>query len=201
MALPLIGPGQMVAGVARNARVVRDTLTTTLGLLPRVGLLLSQVEAQLARLDAVVGRVEGLVGKVEGVALSAEQATGRANKVIDGADAAVNRSEAMLTQVEQPLDALLPSLRRFAETLDPAEVEAAVTLIDRLPTLLRHVEDDLLPMLVTLDRVGPDVHEILEVLEDLRRVLTGLPGMKLLRRRGDPEPAELDGTQSSQSRH
>jgi hypothetical protein len=50
------------------------------------------------------------------------------------------------------------------------------------------VETDVLPMLAQLDRVGPDLHELLEVVEDLRRVVTGLPGVGLLRKRGDDEP-------------
>ena len=50
----------------------------------------------------------------------------------------------------------------------------------------------MLPVLSKLDRVGPDLHELLEVVEDLRRVMTGLPGIGLLRRRGDAEPPADD---------
>ena len=39
-----------------------------------------------------------------------------------------------------------------------------------------------------VDRVGPDIHELLAVVEDLRQVVTGLPGIGFLRRRGDDEP-------------
>ena len=63
-----------------------------------------------------------------------------------------------------------------------------IALVDRLPTLLEHMENDVLPVLTRLDRVGPDLHELLAVVEDLRRVITGLPGVGLLRRRGDDEP-------------
>ena len=67
-----------------------------------------------------------------------------------------------------------------------------ISLIDRMPLVLDHLENDVLPMLQQLDRVGPDVHELLEVVEDLRRVVTGLPGVGLLRRRGEHEPPEIE---------
>jgi hypothetical protein len=40
-------------------------------------------------------------------------------------------------------------------------------------------------MLRQLDKVGPDVHQILEVVQDLREALTGLPGVGMLMRRGE----------------
>ena len=40
-------------------------------------------------------------------------------------------------------------------------------------------------MLQQLGHVGPDVHQILEVVEDLRAALDGVPGMGLLKRLGD----------------
>ncbi len=59
-----------------------------------------------------------------------------------------------------------------------------------MPVVLEHMDTDLLPVLRTLDRVGPDLHELLEVVEDLRRVVAGLPGVGLLRRRGEAEPPD-----------
>ena len=35
----------------------------------------------------------------------------------------------------------------------------------------------------TLDRVGPDVHQLLEVLQDVRLAIQGVPGFRMLRRR------------------
>jgi hypothetical protein len=57
--------------------------------------------------------------------------------------------------------------------------------VDRLPVVLAHLDEDVLPMLQQLDRVGPDVHAILEVVDDVRDVLLGLPGVGLLKRMGD----------------
>jgi hypothetical protein len=48
-----------------------------------------------------------------------------------------------------------------------------------------------MPILATLDRVGPDVHELLDVLKDVRQALLGVPGFKMLRRRGAEKEDEL----------
>jgi len=41
-----------------------------------------------------------------------------------------------------------------------------------------------LPILATLERVGPDVTELLNVTMDVRRAIVGIPGFKFFRRRG-----------------
>ena len=48
-----------------------------------------------------------------------------------------------------------------------------------------------MPILATLDRVGPDVHELLDVLKDVRLAIQGVPGFRLLRRRGADREDEL----------
>ena len=55
--------------------------------------------------------------------------------------------EPLLGAYQQPLTDLAPSVQRLATTLDPAEVEALVTLIDRLPQLVTHLDEDILPVL------------------------------------------------------
>ena len=85
---------------------------------------------------------------------------------------------------------LAPALNRFAAHLDPDEVQALITLVDRLPTLVRHLDEDVLPVLVTLGDVVPDVHALLDTVQDMRQVVKGFPGSRLFRRRGAEEIAE-----------
>jgi hypothetical protein len=73
----------------------------------------------------------------------------------------------------------------MAETVEPHEVDAAVLLVDRLPELLQAVDQDLLPLARQLQGVGPELHALLELVEDLHSMVSKLPGMKLVRRR-DP---------------
>ena len=140
--------------------------------------------------------------------MSATQA--KADAAIEGvdrtqskADDAVARAEGLLGRVEpllgdyQPaLAALAPSVRRLAETLEPHEVEAMVTLIDRLPQLVTHLDEDILPVLGSLDNVGEDVHDLVDTLQDLRQVVKGFPGSRLSRRRGAEEIAEEEAASS-----
>ena len=62
--------------------------------------------------------------------------------------------------------------------------------MDRLPTLVTHLDEDVLPVLVTLGDVVPDVHALLDTVQDMRQVVKGFPGSRLFRRRGAEEIAE-----------
>ena len=64
---------------------------------------------------------------------------------------------------------LRPTLARLAETVDPREVSALVGLVDRLPPLLDAVDRDVLPLLGHLNEMAPDLHALLEAVDDLRR--------------------------------
>jgi ABC-type transporter Mla subunit MlaD len=169
------------------------------GAVARVDGVLDGAEGAVVRVDGVVHGAEGAVTRVNGVLDGADVAVARTSRVLDGAEgavqradrtldsagAAVDRASALLAQAEPPLERLLPVLRRMAETLDEEEVDAAVLLIDRLPQLLSAVDDDVLPVVRLLKNVGPELHELLEIVEDLHRLATGLPGAKLLRRRNN----------------
>jgi hypothetical protein len=67
-----------------------------------------------------------------------------------------------------------------------------VRLVDQLPLLAEHMETDIMPILGTLDRVGPDINELLKVVKDLRKAMDVIPGLCMLRRRNSstqpPEP-------------
>jgi len=82
-------------------------------------------------------------------------------------------------------------LERLAETVDAREVDAAVLLVDRLPQLLQSVDEDLLPLARNLKDVGPELHSLLALAEDLHETLSKVPGMGLVRRRREAA-AEAD---------
>ncbi|GAB3800756.1 hypothetical protein [Micromonospora zhanjiangensis] len=69
-------------------------------------------------------------------------------------------------------------------------MDAAIRLIDELPRLTEHLTSDVLPILATLDRVGPDIHDLLGVTRDLKLAVAGIPGMRMLRRRGENKAAD-----------
>jgi archaellum component FlaC len=114
----------------------------------------------------------------------------RADGIVGQAEGLVGRIEPLVGEYEPALTTLAPSVRRLATTLDPAEVEALVTLIDRLPRLVTHLDEDILPVLESLGNVGTDVHDLVDTVQDLRQVVKGFPGSRLFRRRGAEEIAE-----------
>ncbi|MBA3250213.1 MAG: hypothetical protein H0T66_07900 [Geodermatophilaceae bacterium] len=149
------------------------------------------VEATAQTTQAAGETVAGAAGTVVEVTAMLRKLAStqrRADDAVAGAQGLVNRVDPLLSSYEAPLRTLAPVVATLANTTSEREVTAGVSLVDRLPTLIAHVDEDLLPLLARLDQVGPDLHELLEVTQDLHRVVTGLPGVGFLRRRGDDEP-------------
>ncbi|MET8836577.1 hypothetical protein ABZV78_22020 [Micromonospora sp. NPDC004540] len=118
----------------------------------------------VAEADAVAARAAGTV-------VAAEEAAGTAAELLGAYEPALRRAAPMAT--------------RFVEQLSPDEVTAAIRLVDELPKLKEHLTSDVLPILATLDRVGPDLHDLLAVTRDLKLAVAGIPGLGMLRRRGE----------------
>jgi hypothetical protein len=114
------------------------------------------------------------------------------------AEGLVGRLEPLLGDYEPALTALAPSVRRLADTLEPHEVEAVVRLIDTLPTLVKHLEEDILPVMESLGDVGTDVHDLVDTMQDLREVVKGFPGSRLFRRRGAEEIAHEEADEAKE---
>lgn len=126
-----------------------------------------------------VAVVNGVAGAVRG---TKETATG-ARDTVQALHRLALRAERIADELEEPLLALRPGLVRLAEVLDDPT-------ISEFPETLRHVQDDLLPVLRTM----ADTHEkvstlagstdrILTFVDDTSRTISGLPGASLLGRR------------------
>ena len=114
------------------------------------------------------------------------------------ADGLLDRVDPMVDVFQEPLLALAPAVRRLAASIEPAEVEAVVAFIDRLPQLMAHLDEDVLPVLASMGNVGTDVHDLLDTMQDLRHVVKGFPGSRLFRRRGAEEIAEDEEQQAAE---
>jgi cell division septum initiation protein DivIVA len=148
----------------------------------------AQIE-EAAKVAAAAGVV---VSESQQIAEGAGNLVAEARRVAGGADEAVTSAAATAARAEGLLVAYEPALRhgapmanRFVEQVSPEEIEAAIKLVDELPKLTRHLHADILPILATLDRVGPDIHDLLEVTRDLKLAVAGIPGLKMLMRRGE----------------
>lgn len=134
--------------------------------------------ALVPRLVAVVGQVEEIVAAVGGIVASVDLTQRRAADL-------VARVDPLLGRFEPILDRLEPIAARLADTTSPAEVDALVTLVDRLPRIVAALDADILPILTTLGTVAPDLHELLDAAKELNEIITQIPG---LRRKRDDEP-------------
>ncbi|MCU1671712.1 MAG: hypothetical protein JWP40_4639 [Blastococcus sp.] len=206
---------------------VRDGFAEAFDLVPRAGSLLGRVESIVDRISALLTRVEGIVDRADAEiaavaatrqkaddAISAVGATqqkaddaisavGATQQKADDAIGAVgtttSRADGVLDGFEPALTALAPSVRRLAATLEPHEVEAMVTLVDRLPRLVAHLDEDILPVLGSLGDVGTDVHDLVDTVQDMRQIVKGFPGSRLFRRRGAEEIAQDEAEESARS--
>jgi hypothetical protein len=171
----VLDAAQTVAGLpSRTAGLVEDTVR----LLSRMSTLADKAEALLARADRLLDDAERTV-------TAAGNATRLAEEVIGRADATAGTAQRLIDLYGPTAELAAPLARQFVEELTEQEVHAAIQLIDQLPAFTAHMENDIMPILATLDRVGPDVHELLEVTRDLRQAIIGMPGFAFFRRRGE----------------
>ena len=120
-----------------------------------------RIVALVLRLDRLLGDVEKLVRRMNGAMDTVEDTSARAVALLAEAQAGLRRVEA--------------ALRPFEDVLG-----------DRLPTVLRRVDEELIPALDTLGKVGPDVREVVQTVEELRSSIAGMPALQALRRRRQP---------------
>lgn len=102
----------------------------------------------------------------------------------------VEEAEDLLAQARQSLASVDTITEDASETLGAArtltqDAAAMIALVDELPTLTRSLREDILPILGTLDRVGPDINELLHVMDDVRKAVLGVPGFSFFKRRGE----------------
>ena len=157
----------------RSERVVAEAEEATL----RVEAIATAATDAVAAATRVAAAAQTLLTDADRVAVGAGRVVGRSEEIAD-------RSVELIGEYEPALRRGAPMARHFVEQLSEDEVDAAVRLVDELPRLTQHLKADVLPILATLDRVGPDIHDLLEVTRDLKLAVAGIPGLRMLRRRG-----------------
>ena len=85
-------------------------------------------------------------------------------------------------------EALASLLERLPVLFTEERTAQLAALADRVPRMVAAVDDDL-PTSAELRRMPADLHAMLEVLDDLHQMLSGMPGADRARARGeDPHP-------------
>ncbi|MFC7547487.1 hypothetical protein [Plantactinospora sp. GCM10030261] len=181
----------------RAGGVVDDAERITAG----AGALVEDAGAITTAAATVVAEADRVSTSAASVVVEAEQVTERAAGTVVRAETTAATADELLAAYAQTLRKGAPMARRFVEELSPDEVTAAIRLVDELPRLTHHLTGDILPILATLDRVGPDIHDLLEVTRDLKLAVAGIPGLRMLRRRGEDRLAdEEDASRSGNGR-
>ncbi|MFI5485472.1 hypothetical protein ACIBXA_05410 [Micromonospora echinaurantiaca] len=146
-----------------------------------------------AAATVVVNEADKVARTAATVVAEADSVAGRATATVGTAAEAAATAAELLAAYEPALRRAAPMANRFVEQLSHEEVTAAIRLIDELPKLKQHLTSDILPILATLDRVGPDLHDLLDVTRDLKLAVAGIPGLNMLRRRGEKLTDDADG--------
>lgn len=216
--LPVWGPGDLIGGMRALLGWTDEAVGVVAALPERVSGLLDDVDVLLARITDLVDRVESVAARAErvvatadavadgagGVVAKAGEVAADASGVVEHATTVANRAGEVVAQASGTSGAAhdllvtytpiaeqaAPLARRFVAEFSTEELHAAIRLVDQLPALTEHVETDIMPILATLDRVGPDVHELLDVLKDVRQAINGIPGFGYFRRRGERDGVE-----------
>jgi ABC-type transporter Mla subunit MlaD len=107
--------------------------------IPGLGDLLSLLQTQteaLAQLPRTLTDLQGTVRELT-------EATTMARETIESAQRIAERLEGLVEELEEPVRALKPGLERVGRVMDDPAV-------DTIPDTLRHIHDDLMPLIATL---------------------------------------------------
>src|SRR5688572_90124 len=194
---------EAIAGVADTRAKADEAIAGVADTRAKADEAIAGVAETRAKADEAIAAVARTQVAADGAIAAVGRTTTSADQLLGRGDALIGRMEPLVGGYVQPLTDLAPSVRRLAETLEPHEVEALVRLIDQLPQLVTHLDEDIFPVLETLGSVGTDVHDLVDTVQDLRQVVKGFPGSRLFRRRGAEEIAQeeageaaLDGARS-----
>ena len=182
-------------------------VTEVEGVVDRVDRVVTEAVQTLTRTDEVVNEAVRTLTRADGAVADAGETLGRTGGVVEQAEQAVTTTEGVLGRVvrlvdltEPSLVKLQPTLDRLAETTDPAEVDALVSLVDHLPQLVERFEGEMLPIVRSLETVAPDIHDLLDLSRALNEMLGAVPGLGRVKKRIDEDQEEEDERTTTDSR-
>ena len=167
--------------VERSGRVVDGAERTVAGAAGVIAVAGSTVERSGRVVD---GAERTVAGAVQAISRADTTVTDAARAIVEAAQA-THAAMALLDTWRPIAEQAAPLAGRFVQELSAEELLAAIRAIDQLPALTAHLQNDVMPLLATLDRAGPDVHELLDVVKDVRETIAAIPGFTFLRKRGE----------------
>jgi ABC-type transporter Mla subunit MlaD len=152
----------------------------------RIGSTQENADKAIQRIGTTTGHADDAIERIG-------QTTGDADKLLARLEGPSERVVRLLDMFEPALVRLQPTLDKLAESTTPEEVDALVRLVDHLPGVVEQLERDVFPILGTLGSVAPDVHDLLDVMQELNQLLGKVPGMGRIKKKVDEQQAEDDG--------
>ncbi len=185
---------RVTASGMRTVEVVLDAPDQLAALWRDVHELVGGAQRLLGRLEDLAGRAEDRLAELDGLLVEGDRVLTDASGVADQArdvavavggtrelaEAQVLRIRALLDLYLPTLEALVPLGREAAGLLRPIHLRGLARLLDELPGLVDRLE----PALDGMGTMTPHLEEMTERMDTVGQVVEGLPGAKLLKRRG-----------------
>jgi ABC-type transporter Mla subunit MlaD len=205
--LPFPGPAELLRITERGYEAIEQAIA----LVPRLATLLDRVEQLVDRADQAIEAVDETRKRADALVAGVDQTRERADELVARTGAVVDTAQALVAQAEQLIgrggqlrDAFEPSLQRLApiaarlsESTSQAEVDAVVQLIDSLPHLVTSLDQDILPILGTLNTVAPDVRDLLNTMMEFNEILGSVPGLGRIKKRVEERQEAEDRDQAA----
>ena len=194
--------GSTVDSAEGVVRRVDGTVDSAEGVVRRVDGTIDSAESVVARVRTTVDTADdlvldagGLIERVVPLVDVADSTFAQVRPVVEAllvdadldaetARVVATRMTEVLAWADKTIRLLEPIADDVLESVDPDEIKAVIQFIDHLPALGDTLENDVMPVLASLDTVAPEVHQILEVAQQCLEAVAGIPGFQLLRRRG-----------------
>ena len=199
---PILGPRRIIdLGLRTVEEVVRapehlvalwdevnDVVRRASRLLNRADLIAARVEHKLDELDAITEESQTLLHEGRRVADTAGGVAAAAQGTRELAEEQVTRLRRMLDLYQPVLESLAPLGSEVATALRPVHLRGLVSLLNELPQLVDQIE----PALEGMGAMLPEMREVTDRMDNVGQVVEGLPGAKLLRRRGQAREEQDD---------
>lgn len=188
-------PRQGVALAVEAPQQVADVWEEVAQLVRRAGRLLDRADLIIARLERRVDEAETLLersdllaAKVDGVVESTAEVTRGMAVTREHADREFRRLRQLLDTYQPLLQALAPISSEAVASVKPAHLRNLATLLDQMPDFV----DRIAPALQGMASLPPEMHEVTDRMNTVSQVVEGLPGAKLLRKRGQDREESSD---------
>jgi ABC-type transporter Mla subunit MlaD len=176
LAMALGAPEQ----VTELLQATAEAVTRVTRLLNRADLIVARVEYKLDEFDKLTDRANDLIEKADKVADATESVTQEARLTREVAEHQLGRLRHLLDLYQPLMERLAPLGDEMAAVIRPSHVRGIVSLLNEIPNLVDRIE----PALEGMGNLLPHLDSVTDRVDTVGQVVEGLPGAKLLRRRG-----------------